>query len=169
MKLVITRHGEAGNALIDSDRQLTTRGYHDLNRQTCHLNGCGWKFTDIRCSPVLRARQTAESIAKNYKFHSGMNLEVHAEKALSPGFIIEDAVELLQYYSQSDSSIWVFHAPDVIRLSSYLLGLSESAFYFPPGAMIGLNLPLPVVKGRSMLIWMLQPEFLENVIPISES
>ncbi len=165
MKLVLVRHGEANNEMDDSRRSLTEEGRNDIVRMTSLLHGTGWKFSEVRCSPVLRAAQTARQISESFRDYSGRELAIVEEHRLSPGVDPEGIKQMLTNYSPSDAAVWVFHMPDIARIASMILGLPDTSFYFPPGSMVGLNLPLPSFEGRSMLIWMGQPEYIRSLLP----
>lgn len=159
MKLIIVRHGEADASVseLDAQRQLTDRGRGDIARMGKLAKETGWKFKDIRHSPLLRTLQTAGILTKEFDSDKAMLKE---EPLLAPGIDLGQAESLLAGYDSSDASIWVFHAPDVARLSVHLTGMPENGFYFPPGTMVAINVVTPNPVGRSMLIWKMQPEFL---------
>ena len=158
MKLIITRHGEAESGAVDSQRKLTAKGEQDMARMGKLVRATGWNFVETLSSPLVRARQTAKIIAEQLG-----GLPVNEGKDLSPGFDPHTTAGALDRYDATQAAVWVFHAPDVARLASYLTGLPESGFYFPPGGMVALKLPLPAVQGRSLMIWKMQPEFIENL------
>lgn len=63
VNLVIMRHGEAEPlSTMDSQRQLTTRGKHEVNQMAHWLQQHYRAFDWIWVSPYIRARQTAELI-----------------------------------------------------------------------------------------------------------
>lgn len=70
VNLVIMRHGEAEPlSTNDSQRQLTTRGQHDVNQMALWLQRHYAAFDWIWTSPYLRTRQTAElMLAKQAPF-----------------------------------------------------------------------------------------------------
>lgn len=167
MKLIIVRHGDAQNSITDEDRALTEEGRRDILLMSWLIRATKWKFSKILCSPLLRTRQTAEIIAENIPGE----LTYQVEECLKCGFSPQQALELIEQSSkerllnntQSEAEIWVFHAPDVAHVASCLTGLNENSFYFPPGAVLALNLPPFQPEGRSLLIWKLQPEFIRTI------
>lgn len=167
MKLIIMRHAEAeAPGLVsgggDFDRRLTETGRADAARMARLLQSTGWQVSEIRTSPLVRTRETGTLIAENLT-NSPAQPEVAAQ--LEPGFAMDGALDLFIEVDANAVAVWVFHAPDVQRLSAALLGLRESAFYFSPGTMLALNLPASQPAGRGMLIWKAQPEYLRQVIP----
>lgn len=164
MKLVLARHAEAEDGMIDFDRRLTDRGITDIGKMAIQLAGTGWNFRDIRHSPLVRTSQTAKIVQERLEMNTEIMVPIYEERKLSPGFPVADVVpDLLSEYEYKDAALWVFHAPEVSIVASHILGLPERCFYFPPGAMLALNLSLPVYQERSMLIWMMQPEYVEHL------
>ena len=160
MKLIIARHGEADNNMNDSHRELTDLGRKDIQNMCKIIQGTGWNIAEIRTSPVLRAKQTAEIIAESVQFEKS---EIITENILSPGVVLDEAAGLLDVPSNSKAAVWVFHAPDVSRIASMLTDIPDSRFYFPPGTMVAMNLALPKPQGRAMMVWTLQPEFMRDM------
>src|ERR1041385_7758381 len=69
MKLYLLRHATAVDiAPTDAARALTPRGEEEARKAGLALAKLGAKLTHIGCSPLLRARQTAEIVAKVLQF-----------------------------------------------------------------------------------------------------
>lgn len=157
MKLIIVRHGDAEKEGDDDSRNLTAEGRRDIALQSGMIRSTGWQVSLIRCSPVLRARQTAEIIAAGLGSTYG-GKEIQIEPLLAPGLDPIGCESLLTGRMSSSAEIWVFHAPDVKRLTGHLIGISGESFYFPPGTMVALNLAKSGEKA--ILILSLQPEYI---------
>lgn len=167
MKLIIMRHAEAEPPGLvpgggDYERRLTETGRADAARMARLLNSTGWQVSEIRTSPLVRTRETGALLAENLQSQGVLPA---VDSRLEPGFELNGALDLFTEVEANTVAVWVFHAPDVQRLSSALLGLRESAFYFSPGTMLALNLPVPRAAGRGMLIWSAQPEYLRAAMP----
>jgi len=63
--LIILRHGEAGSAVYDRERQLTERGRQQINSQYQWLDDHGFKPELILHSPYQRTVESA-ALAENY-------------------------------------------------------------------------------------------------------
>lgn len=163
MKLVIVRHGDAEPASgRDFDRNLTDRGRNDIAKMCELLRATDWRFSEIRTSPLVRARQTSEIISNEIK-KFGFHIAPVVDEALSPGLDLESLMSNLTDTS-SNASIWIFHAPDLQKFISYLVSIPESALYMTPGTMAGLNLISGSPAGRSMLVWIAQPEMIDKIL-----
>src|SRR5262249_8757356 len=68
MDVYILRHGEAGKRLQagskDSERQLTVAGEREAREVAESFGALGIKFDTIATSPLKRALQTAQQVAK---------------------------------------------------------------------------------------------------------
>ncbi len=63
MDLYLLRHGEAGEAPRDEERELTPRGHGQARAVAAGIAWLGLEFDTILTSPLPRARQTAEPVA----------------------------------------------------------------------------------------------------------
>jgi len=69
MKLYLLRHATAVDvALSDAERELTREGREEARIAGAALAELGVKVSHILTSPLVRARQTAEIVAKVLKF-----------------------------------------------------------------------------------------------------
>lgn len=159
MKLILARHAEAESGTDDFARNLTEAGRSDARRMGQLIVATGWKLAAIKHSPLIRAKQTADVLAETLQRKELMNQEM----LLSPGVDPEAAASKLLEYGANDVILWVFHAPDVNRFASYLLGVPERALYVPPGTVIALNISLPPAAGNAVLIWAMQPEYIKKL------
>lgn len=133
MKLILVRHCEAEAHHTDSERKLTAQGEKDALQLGKIIKSIRWPVREIRTSPIKRAVQTGNLLNQGL----GLQANVVQDHALSPGF---DVVSLFSTLSPMDgAALLVFHAPDVHRLSAYITGAPESAFYFPVGGFVALN------------------------------
>ena len=159
MKLILLRHGEAGPAAIDEDRTLTAAGKADISRAARLISLTGWNVANIITSPLRRTVETGDLFAAGLQTRPS----VRADGILAPGMTPEGALRLAGDAATSDAAVWVFHAPDVLRVASLFSGSPESSFYFTPGTMVALNLAQPGPAGRSMVIFSMPPEFLRPI------
>ncbi|MDE1844642.1 MAG: histidine phosphatase family protein, partial [Thaumarchaeota archaeon] len=71
MDLLILRHGEAGRHSLspgDSKRSLTSEGKQEITDLSNGLKSLEIKLDHVFTSPLLRAKQTAEIVAKSLKY-----------------------------------------------------------------------------------------------------
>jgi phosphohistidine phosphatase SixA len=122
MRLFLVRHAEAAPGEPDELRPLTPAGRavaRDLGERLAseHLDA-------VVSSPLLRARETAEQIAR------AAGLTPEADERLAPGATAEDLKAVIE--GRGDTVVAVGHQPDC---SALLLVLSGRELDFAPGAV----------------------------------
>jgi phosphohistidine phosphatase len=122
MRLFLVRHAEAAPGEPDELRPLTAAGRavaRDLGERLAseHLDA-------VVSSPLLRARETAEQIAR------AAGLTPEADERLAPGATAEDLKAAVA--GRGDTVVAVGHQPDC---SAMLLVLSGRELGFAPGAV----------------------------------
>jgi phosphohistidine phosphatase len=127
MRLFLVRHAEAAPGEPDELRPLTVAGRtvaRDLGERLAleHPDA-------VLSSPLLRARETAEQIAR------AAGLTPEADERLAPGATAEDVQAAIA--GRGDTVIAVGHQPDC---SAILLTLTGRELDFAPGAVQELQL-----------------------------
>ena len=124
-KLIIIRHAKSDwedTSLDDFDRPLNKRGIKDAPLMGKILKGKGLYPDAIISSPALRAKTTAELIAK----------EIHYTKNITPNqYIYEAYVNMLleivnSLYDTDETVFLVGHNPGVSALAYMLCDLKEN-------------------------------------------
>ena len=150
--LVLVQHGEAMAKEEDPERPLTTRGEADVERLGHVLRAAGVEIDDLFDSGKLRARQTAEILARQLAPERG------AEE--KPGLGATDPVEPIaaEIEQVTRSLMLVGHQPFLGQLTAVLLQGNEAA---PPAAFTpGSAVALQRAEGGWQMAWMLTPELL---------
>ena len=122
VRLFVVRHAEAAPGDPDDLRPLTAAG-RDAAR------ALGERLADaqieaVLSSPLLRARETAELIAR------AAGLESEPDERLAPGADVEDLREA--FAGRGDVAVSVGHQPDC---SEIVLALTGEHIDFAPGAV----------------------------------
>lgn len=114
MDLYIVRHGEAGPAATDAERQLSERGRAEVERVAAALERRGVSVQQIRHSGRERARETAEILAAH--------LDPPAGVVATAGIHPDDPVEpvAMALFGQREALMLVGHLPFVGRLAGWL-------------------------------------------------
>ena len=126
MDLFILRHGKAGQSSDnagDSTRNLTKAGRSEIRKATRWMKKKNLRFDGIATSPLARAYQTAEIVAKSLDLKG--RLEVWDE--LAPG---GDSDTICYHASQAGkdaSVILVGHEPDLSGLIGRIINGGETA------------------------------------------
>ena len=127
MRLFLVRHAEAASGEPDALRPLTSAG-----RASARMLGeqlAAEQLDAVLCSPLLRARETAEEIAR------AANLAAEVDERLAPGANADDVREAVT--GRGEAVVAVGHQPDC---SEILLDLTGASRPFTPGdfAMVEL-------------------------------
>jgi phosphohistidine phosphatase SixA len=122
MRLFLVRHAEAAPGEPDELRPLTPAGRavaRDLGERLA-----AEQLDAVVSSPLLRARETAEQIAR------AAGLTAQADERLAPGATADDVKAAIA--GRGDTVLAVGHQPDC---SAILLVLSGRELDFAPGAV----------------------------------
>lgn len=157
--LYLVRHAIAeprGSAWPDdTKRPLTHRGMARMREAVSGLDAAGIEINVVLTSPLVRARQTAEILARGLT--SVPTVEV--TNALLPGQPPARMAEALGGHARSKSVALVGHEPGLGELAAWLLGAREP-LPFKKGGICRIDVPSlpPVPPGQ--LIWFALPKML---------
>lgn len=147
MNLYFLRHGLAGQHgdpkyKDDSLRPLTALGREKMHRAALGMQTLGLKFDAILSSPYLRARQTAQIVARTCKFK---NKQIHLTQNLcSPPNIKKMLSEIHDCFPKSQNVLLVGHEPYLTQTISMLLKCDKAlAIDFKKGGLCCLTLGQP--------------------------
>lgn len=130
VQLVIVRHAEAASGEPDELRPLTAEGREVARALGQRLVRDGVRPDAVLTSPLLRARQTAQELARP------AGLEPEPDERLAPGATAESVRTAVQ--ERGETVVVVGHQPDCSRITVALAGGDEPAF--PPGGMVAIDL-----------------------------
>jgi phosphohistidine phosphatase len=131
MRLYLVRHAEAAPGRPDELRALTPHGREAARELGRRLREETGGVDAVLSSPLLRARETAEAIARE--------LEVEAEpvELLAPGATEADVLAAVE--GRGSVVVTVGHQPDCGKVAAALRGGEEPPF--PPAGVVRLDLP----------------------------
>ena len=118
--MFLVRHAEAAPGEPDELRRLTPRGRDQARGLGRRLARDGVRADAVLSSPLLRARETAEAIAKEV----GANSE--ADDRLGPGCTAEALRDAVR--ERGETVVTVGHQPDCGRIAAALMGGAEPPF-----------------------------------------
>jgi phosphohistidine phosphatase len=126
MKVFLLRHAIAAYGGPDPDRPLTPEGEYDAEFLAKFTSGNSfYDFSEIWCSPYLRARQTAEPFLRA----TSNKVKLEVLDSLTPfGDPIDIVSKLIE---QRKSILIVGHNPHLSILARTLLGMEESHVHLP--------------------------------------
>jgi phosphohistidine phosphatase len=155
MFIVLLRHGvaEEKGGKPDRERRLTDEGNREMKRIARSLAALLPDADAIYSSPLVRACETAEWVAKAY----GGKLRVETTTALEPGTDLGEFRALLERV-ESECAYYVGHEPHLTALMLDLTGIHAGALSLKKGGCYGLQVKDKGTPAR--LRWMLAPELL---------
>jgi phosphohistidine phosphatase len=159
MELYFLRHGIAADRAEwegdDAARPLTQKGRDSLANVGSTMAGLGLEFGLILTSPLLRARETAEIVARRLRVPDRLK----EEPRLGPGFDLLRLRAILKEGQDGDKSalLLVGHEPDFSQTVSELIG--GGTLVMKKGGLARVRLDsLRPPKGH--LVWLVPPKIL---------
>jgi len=136
----------------DSGRKLTSKGADKVRKAAAGMRSAGLIFEMILTSPITRARETADIVAREFE-----SLKPRVVPELTTGASPTYALEALTKLHLPESVIAVGHEPTLSRLASLMLsGSSESIeIRLKPGSVIALEFGDRTNRGAAILRWMM--------------
>jgi phosphohistidine phosphatase len=160
MILYFLRHGIAADRddpkyQDDSLRPLTDEGLEKMRYVSLGMKKLGLTFDVILSSPYLRARQTAEVVAKAYKIN---NKEIHITENLLPPASIEELLkEVHTRFPGAKNILSVGHEPHLSEMISCLLKSGDPLeIDFKKGGLCCLSID-SLSSANASLRWLLTP------------
>lgn len=159
MKLYLLRHGDAGDAgdpkIKDSERALTPKGIQRTKQLAHALQQMEISFEVVLSSPLVRARETAEIVARGLKFAGNVELT----DALTPFGSMENIVhQLTTLRPVPQSVLLVGHEPYLSGFVSLLCtGGPGLGLEMKKGALCRLEVATPACGRCATLEWLLPP------------
>ncbi len=130
VQLVIVRHAEAAAGEPDELRPLTPEGREAARALGEQLAADGVRPAAVLSSPLLRARETAQELARP------AGVEPEADERLAPGATAEGVKAAAA--ERGETVVVVGHQPDCSQIAVALTGGPEPAF--APCAMLAIDL-----------------------------
>jgi len=129
VRLYLVRHAEAERGEPDELRRLTAAGRRQARELGRRLAADGVRPDAVLTSPLLRARETGEEIAR------ATGAPCLADERLAPGATADDVRSVVA--GRGEQVVLVGHQPDLGRIAAALAGGDEPSF--PAGGMVALD------------------------------
>ena len=164
MNLYLLRHGIAAEPGVagyepDSERSLTTKGENRLREAARAMKALDFTFDLILSSPFLRAKQTAEIVAKSLKLRKKLSLCDDLVPSGDPRLLIQ---QLNQFRPEPRNVLLVGHEPYLGRLVALLsAGNTSLDIDFKKGGLCKLEAEFLLYGRCAKLVWLLTPRQME--------
>jgi phosphohistidine phosphatase len=160
MKLYILRHGDAVERgdrryASDAERPLTPKGIKRTRQLTNALRRMDVTFDQIYSSPLVRARQTAEIVARGLDLEKNLRITNHLSTS---GAYVDLVAQVENARSSSDAILLVGHEPHLSGLISLLCtGGPSLGLTLKKGGLCRLELDAAKPGRCATLEWLLAP------------
>jgi phosphohistidine phosphatase len=161
MELYFLRHGLAGqhgDAKYKEDnlRPLTPEGKKKMQREAVGMKTLDLEFDAVLSSPYLRARQTADIVAKAFRIKKK---DVRLTDNLLENVSVENLLQEIRHHSpKAKNVLLVGHEPYMTEMISRFLKNDRSlAIDLKKGGLACLGLEEPLGKTSAVLRWILTP------------
>ena len=157
------RHGEAGTRSAinsDSERSLTAEGRGEVEKIAKSLRSLKINIDNIGTSPLKRAKETAEIVAKEFKLTKKMELW----EELSPEGEMNELFERLSRMKEDSTVLIVGHEPYLSTLIGDLISnRTGTRIVLKKGgtAKVVINSLIPKASGD--LRWLLTPRQIKKI------
>lgn len=164
-ELYIMRHGVAvtrGSAGFsdDSKRPLTPEGRKKMQEIVQGLSRLGFDVDWIVSSPLVRAVETAEIVAKGL----ASNVPMDFSDALRPGGSAETLISFLAKHANRKRVLLVGHEPDLSEMAARLTGAGRHAnLALKKGGCCLITFDEFPPKSPGQLVWWLTPRVLRKL------
>lgn len=162
MNLYLIRHAEAVPLGVDGITRDADRPLTEVGRQQCRAVAGALRQMNVRleklvCSPLVRARQTADELVANW---NGRLVELRVSEELSPGAkkrkLLRDVLSL-----GGESVGLVGHNPDLSELLGWLIGEKAAGLDMEKAGVACVGFRGPPAKAGGTLAWLVNPTWCE--------
>ncbi len=166
MQLLVIRHAIAEDRDIfartgadDDLRPLTDEGRKKMVRAAQGLRALVPALDLVAASPLVRAQQTAEIVARAYGLRVGETTAV-----LEPDARVEGFIEWIEPHAAKKTIAVVGHEPHLSSLVTWLItGLDDSRVALKKGAACLVEFSARPSRGGGVLAWLHAPATLREL------
>ncbi len=157
VQLYLLRHAHAGEPADwegdDDQRPLTRKGRRQSKRLGTFMRAVGLKPDALVTSPLVRAAETAELVAK------ALHIDVLVDPRLT-GDLGIGRLDTILGELDAERPVLVGHDPDFSALVALLCGASRIPM--KKGALARIDVRLPLQPGGGVLRWLVPPDLLRT-------
>ena len=167
MNIFVLRHGEAGTRTTvpskDFERPLTEAGRNEIERIAQSLSDLKVEFDLIATSPLRRAKETADIVARVYgEKKKPTRLEVWNE--LKPESNRQELVAKLSKMRQDEDLLLVGHEPFLSNfIGEIIAGTPSARIVLKKGGIAKVQIVSFVPKVTGELRWLITPKHMRKM------
>jgi phosphohistidine phosphatase len=162
MDLLVLRHGEAGtrsNLEGDFKRSLTAEGKQEILEISNGLKALEIELNHVITSPLLRAKQTAEIVAKSLKYKG----KIKELDSLKPEGNKLELYSVLSEFKQDSMVLVVGHEPYLSEMISDAISQTGCRIDLKKGGLARMRILSTLPKIRGELRWLLTPKHMKKI------
>lgn len=165
MEIILIRHAKAesrdANSWPDDDqRPLTAEGRAEQRAASRAMKKMGIKFDFLLTSPLLRARETADLVAKGYRWAEAPQVV----EEMGHGYAVGAVVKLLAKFPPGATVAMVGHEPDLSDLAGALTTKDGRLnIAVKKSGVVGIEFDGPAEAGKGTLLFHLKPGHLRKL------
>jgi len=163
MDLLILRHGRAedrGGGIPDGERHLIKKGIRDIRLVSRWMVRAGTVPDLIVSSPLVRARETAETVAKETGLQGGITLW----EELRPGAASSAVAARFGELAGATLPLITGHEPQLSSLLAFLIGAETDArINLEKGGIAMVGDFAPGLGDTGSLQWLLTPRTIRDM------
>lgn len=162
MDLYLARHGESGRALADvkrdKERPLTSAGRREVEEIADSIERLGVEFDEIATSPLPRAKETAQIIAKRQK-----KAKLLVWDELKPEGDRRAMLSRLAKMGHESVVLLVGHEPYLTNVVADLMGAKPGTMLLKKAGLVRVRVTSFTPSAKGELRWLLSPRVLKAV------
>jgi phosphohistidine phosphatase len=162
MLLYLMRHGIAEDRSLtggDAGRQLTQRGTLRTAVVAKGLDKLEVRFDRIISSPYVRARQTAEIIARIIRYEG----EIMEDRRLVPEARFEEVSDLIRENHDAEALLFTGHEPSMSGIISGLCAGGQLMIEVKKTSVTAIEIERLRPQVAGTLLWALPPKVFEGI------
>jgi len=162
MDLLVLRHGEAGKRSPqpgDSKRTLTAEGRQEIIDLSNGLKSLEVKLDYILTSPLLRAKNTAEIVAKSFKYKG----KIEELDSLKPEGSRLEFYSALSKLKQDSVVLVVGHEPYLSEMIGEAISGSDCRINLKKAGLARIRVLSTLPKLKGDLRWLITPKLLKKL------
>lgn len=163
MDIYLIRHAEAkprdeDGVERDEERPLTETGEAQSRELAAGLQRRGVELHLLLSSPLVRAKQTAEAMRKQWSLPVP---ELQLCDDLAPGLRPRKLAKLLRDLKGQAVGL-VGHMPDLAELACWLIGGKKAQIDLAKAGVARISCTKGPRKGEGILVWLVTPEWMSK-------
>ncbi len=161
MILYFLRHGEAGmNFASDFERELTDGGLGASRSIGAFFKKADISFTNVISSPLIRAKQTAQVVVKNFP-----GTQIEESEFLTPDSDPKNLFNFLQSFTSGSKILLVTHEPFASTCISTLINGTETAnLVMKTTSLACVETHGTPTRGNGKLQWLIPSDIIRQLI-----